>query len=82
MGTATRKAQVRNDRRVALDAMIVRKAPEGATDSQKSAINNERIAARAARKGLANTWGRRENAPGNFHRPNGRMVMPAWNDAR
>lgn len=82
MGTATRKAQVRNDRRVSLDAMIVRKAPEGATESQKAAINNERIAARAARKALANTWGRRENAPGNFHRPNGRMVMPAWNDAR
>lgn len=68
MGTATRKAQVRNDRRVALDALIVRKAPEGASESQKAIIASERIAARGARKALANSWGKREGQPGSFYK--------------
>ena len=38
--------------------------------------------ARKLRKALADKWHNREPQPGNFHRPNGRQVMPAWNDAR
>lgn len=38
--------------------------------------------ARKLRKTMADKWAKREQQPGNFHRPNGRQVMPAWNDAR
>ena len=38
--------------------------------------------ARKARLALASTWVKREQHPGNFHIPDGKQRMPAWNDAR
>lgn len=82
MGTATRKAMARNAQRQAMDAMIVRKVPEGSSAAVRMQIEGERQAARKARKAMANSWAKREQKPGNFHRPNGKAVMPARNDAR
>lgn len=82
MGTATKKALARSRQRATIDAMIVRKAPEGASDALKMQIEAERIAARKARAAMSHSWGKREQQPGNFHRPDGKYVLPARNDAR
>ena len=44
----------------------------------------ERSDARKALRSMTNArqWTRREQHPGNFHIPDGRQRMPAWNDAR
>lgn len=58
-----------------------RKARQYETKRQSLAFSKQ-PEARKARQAMASTWQKREQQPGNFHRPNGRHVMPAWNDAR
>lgn len=81
MGTATRKAVARNATRQALIQSTFAKAGDAASEYERSQIAAAAREARVVLKTRANNWAKREQPPGNFHRPSGRMVMPAWNDA-